>query len=241
MSPENTPHDSWASVYELAYRQSFGSFYKQLTDLTIHTIKEHLPIGSSIVDFGAGTGRLSIPLAKEGYKVTAVEPSKAMIEQLLQKKKDLPIETVTAKMEDVHTVKEQDMALCVFTVILYLLDEKALKKSIESVSASLRSGGLLLIDIPTRDLFDDFHYQDATMERTVTIQPIDDVVYSYHERLTVTDASNEKKEYIDSFRIRYWTLQEVSDVLESSGFELYEDLSDVFSGSGSRYYLLRKQ
>ena len=73
------PHDSWASVYELAYRRSFGTFYKQLTDLTLQTIKEYLPMGSSIIDFGAGTGRLSIPLAKKGYKVTAVEPSEAMM------------------------------------------------------------------------------------------------------------------------------------------------------------------
>jgi 2-polyprenyl-3-methyl-5-hydroxy-6-metoxy-1,4-benzoquinol methylase len=37
-----------------------------------------LPPGGSIVDFGAGTGRLAIPLARAGYRVTAVEPSSAM-------------------------------------------------------------------------------------------------------------------------------------------------------------------
>ena len=32
------PHASWASVYDVAYEQSFGEFYKDLTSVTIEAI-----------------------------------------------------------------------------------------------------------------------------------------------------------------------------------------------------------
>jgi len=40
---------------------------------------------AKIVDFGAGTGRLSIPLSRKGFDVTAVEPCENMLNQLKRK------------------------------------------------------------------------------------------------------------------------------------------------------------
>lgn len=57
------PHSSWADVYDLAYQRSFGEFYNHLTDATVEMIVGRIRPPARIVDFGAGTGRLSIPLA----------------------------------------------------------------------------------------------------------------------------------------------------------------------------------
>jgi len=48
-------------------------------------IAEELSGLKSVIDVGAGTGFFSIPLARRGYRVTAVEPSAAMIDILLRK------------------------------------------------------------------------------------------------------------------------------------------------------------
>lgn len=40
---------------------------------TMHYIHQLVPIGSKVLEVGAGTGRYSIDLAKEGYDVTALE------------------------------------------------------------------------------------------------------------------------------------------------------------------------
>jgi 2-polyprenyl-3-methyl-5-hydroxy-6-metoxy-1,4-benzoquinol methylase len=66
------PHDSWADYYDLV----FSDIDRDYTKLTLDTIKSILPDGGTIIDFGAGTGRISIPLAKNGYSVTAIEQSK---------------------------------------------------------------------------------------------------------------------------------------------------------------------
>jgi hypothetical protein len=42
----------------------------------------------------------------------------------------------------------------------------------------------------------------------------------------------------DHFLIRAWTPEQVLGIADRCGFELVEDLSDQFAGSGSDYYLL---
>lgn len=49
---------------------------------TMHYIHRHAPAGSSILEVGAGTGRYSIALAREGYRVTAVELVPGNLDQL---------------------------------------------------------------------------------------------------------------------------------------------------------------
>jgi 2-polyprenyl-3-methyl-5-hydroxy-6-metoxy-1,4-benzoquinol methylase len=73
------PHSTWADVYDLAYERSFGDFYSQLTQATIQLVEEIVNPPAMVVDFGAGTGRLSIPLAELGFEITAVDPCLEML------------------------------------------------------------------------------------------------------------------------------------------------------------------
>jgi ubiquinone/menaquinone biosynthesis C-methylase UbiE len=47
-----------------------------------------LPLGSRILDIGAGTGRAAIPFARKGHSVVAVDASLAMLASLRQKSGD---------------------------------------------------------------------------------------------------------------------------------------------------------
>lgn len=234
------PHSSWADVYDLAYERSFGDFYRQLTDVTIELISDVVRPPASIVDFGAGTGRLSIPLAQLGFSVTAVDPCLEMLRQLERRKGQVELRTVQSTMEDFESDERFEVALCVFTVLLYLLDEAALTKAAQAANNSLKSGGILLIDIPTKALFQGYSRTDQFIERSVSVAHRTGDTYSYRERLTVKEPSKEDLKYEDNFLIRYWRQEQVMCVFQASGFVLETDVSDHFAGAGSSYLLLKK-
>ncbi len=56
---------------------------------TMHYVHRYAPKGAKILEIGAGTGRYSIALAKEGYEVTAVELVENNLEVLRENSKDV--------------------------------------------------------------------------------------------------------------------------------------------------------
>ena len=56
------PHDSWAAHYEAVMELTFQELYARLTSSALDEVRARLRPPASIVDFGAGCGRLSIPL-----------------------------------------------------------------------------------------------------------------------------------------------------------------------------------
>ena len=234
------PHSSWAGVYDIAYQRSFGDFYDRLTDVTVGLIADRLPPPASIVDFGAGTGRLSIPLSQMGYAVTAVEPCQEMLAGLHRKDQHNSVSSVCARMEDFRGEGKFDMALCVFTVILYLLDEDSLKKSLAAAYEGLRADGMLLLDIPSETIFSGYSRRDLGFERTVAVTRHNGSIYIYREELTVTNDAGDATRYVHEFQIRHWSRRQVMELLEEIGFVDGEDLTHHFSGAGSSYYKFKK-
>ena len=50
-------------------------------DLTWRYLEKYLPSQGSILEVGAATGRYTLPLAKRGYTLTAVDMSAALLEE----------------------------------------------------------------------------------------------------------------------------------------------------------------
>jgi len=233
-----TPHSSWAQHYDAAYAQSFGTIYEALTEATVQCVAKIQPPPARIIDFGAGTGRLSLPLAKAGYTVVATDPCAEMLAVLRSKaeQQKVAVETICCRMQDDFPSPQFDLALCVFTVLLYLLDEAALDASLARAAAVLRPGGHLLLDIPTEQLFHSYHRTTAGFDRDVRVLRETDVLFRYEEatRMLVGDRW---VNYADSFQIRHWQQSQILRALARAGFEVEADLSAQFAGSGSHYYL----
>jgi 2-polyprenyl-3-methyl-5-hydroxy-6-metoxy-1,4-benzoquinol methylase len=234
-----TPHASWAFAYDRLYEVSFGSFYERLTELTLAHIQEAIQFNSKIIDFGAGTGRLAIPLAKMGHSVTAVEPCTEMLDVLRTKVGSEKIECVCLKMQDYSSPPRFDFATCVFTVLIYLLDDSDLRASMRSVSQALKPGGQLLLDVPSRAVFRGLSFNSESCNRNVQVTPLAGDIFQYVE---VSDIKTTQgvETFTDSFKIRYWKSKDVLKIAQEMGLTIEMDFSDDFSGSGAEYFLLRK-
>jgi SAM-dependent methyltransferase len=88
--------DAWAGDYD-RYRPGYP-------DELFETIAEHLtlPRQPLVVDLGAGTGRASLAMAGMGWRVTAVEPGRPMLDMLRARAADegLLVSTVQASAEE---------------------------------------------------------------------------------------------------------------------------------------------
>ena len=235
-----TPHSSWAQHYDAAYAHSFGELYKALTETTLKCVMDIQPPPARIIDFGAGTGRLSLPLAKKGYTVVATDPCAEMLAVLRSKaeKQNVAVETVCCRMLDDFPSPQFDLALCVFTVLLYLLEEATLNASLARAAAVLRPGGHLLFDIPTEQLFHSYHRTTAGFERDVRVTRESAVLFRYEEATRIFDGDVQVS-YMDSFQIRHWQQSQILSALAHAGFEVKADLSSQFAGTGSHYFLAR--
>ena len=143
-------------------------------------------------------------------------------------------------MQDAVQSPPFDIALCVFTVLLYLLDEAALNASFESAAAALRPGGRLLLDVPTEQLFQSYHRAASGFERDVRVIRQTDVLFRYEEATRIFDGDRWVS-YTDSFQIRHWRQPQIPSALERAGFAWDADWSAQFAGSGSHYYLASRR
>lgn len=237
-------HVSWAAVYDEVNHRCFGHHYDELTKQTLAKIQE-LGNKQVIVDFGAGTGRLSIPLAKAGHEVIAVEPSAAMLEQL--RIKAAGIDSLRIYNKSLGALRGgyivgagADLALAVFTVIAYILTWEELTLSFTRAGECLKAEGKLLIDIPSKSLFHDSHVMRNGLDRKIWFVPLGANLYSYKEITTLSDNGTEIK-YEDKFRLRYWTEVEVKAALHQAGLEILEDWSIHFPMAGAAHWLCRKR
>ena len=229
------PHDSWAGVYDLAYEASFGRFYTELTEATLAVVNSYVSPPAAIVDFGAGTGRLALPLSRQGYEVTAVDASQKMLDQLAAKDLHNSISRTAALISNFRGIERFDLALCVFTVISYLLDEGALQSSFQRMYESLKPGGYLILDVPSKAVFHGYSSMEGDLARRVEVTESSSDLYSYSERIDFGETT-----FRDDFAIRYWELTAVMKVASDTGFTLEKDLSRAFTGAGARYFVLRK-
>lgn len=239
----NQPHDNWGEYYDYVYEQTFGGYYDALTAETLNVIKQILPDGS-IIDFGAGTGRLAIPLAEHGYRVIAVEKSAGMVNEFNRKlsRGNALIEIRNCSISE-YDGANADLAIALFTVLSYSISEEELTKNLQAICKGVRSGGYFFFDLPSTLFFQVgriIQKESENLNRFVDIAATEQLdIFTYHERCSgVFDGKDFS--YEDEFKIRYWDLSAVEQILNENGFIDTTQTFPQFNSTGSTYKLFKK-
>jgi 2-polyprenyl-3-methyl-5-hydroxy-6-metoxy-1,4-benzoquinol methylase len=236
----NQPHDSWATHYDWVYERTYGPTYEKLTDYNIKVIQHILSTESTIFDFGAGTGRLSIPLTQEGYSITAIEKSEPMANIIKRKAEELnlSIDIHTSDIVDFRGGKA-DMAIALFTVLSYATTEEKINAIISNIKEHLNPNGYFFFDLPQNVFFRNSTLADINhddFKRKITLSPNGNDIYIYSE--TCSGVYNGKEfNYSDDFPIRYWDVNYINDVLLREGFKVVNQSFEQFAYTGSTYKL----
>ena len=129
-------YDHVANLYDLEYTHDYDlPFWLALAERE----------GGSIVEWGAGTGRLAVPLAAAGHDVTAVEVSEAMVER--GRKKSKSVRWVHGDMRSVELGRRYGLAVCAFNSFLCLLNVEDALAFLRNAREHLEPGGLLGIEV----------------------------------------------------------------------------------------------
>jgi SAM-dependent methyltransferase len=98
-----------------------------------------------VVEWGAGTGRIAVPLAAEGHDVTAVELSGQMVQR--GKEKSGGIEWIVGGMQSVDLGRHYGLAICAFNSFLCLKNVDDALAFLRNAREHLVPGGLLGIEV----------------------------------------------------------------------------------------------
>ncbi|MDA0676380.1 MAG: class I SAM-dependent methyltransferase [Chloroflexi bacterium] len=99
---------------KLAHRFAPVDRESAFEDETLKAVLKYVRPSDTVLDVGAGAGRLAVPLAERCKHVTAVEPSPAMRERMAEQAKAWGVDNLTiigSSWEDA-TVEPADMVIC---------------------------------------------------------------------------------------------------------------------------------
>jgi SAM-dependent methyltransferase len=129
-------YDNLADLYDLEYTHDY--------DLPLWLSVATREAGP-VIEWGAGTGRLAVPLAAAGHDVTAVELSGRMVERGSEKSQS--IEWIVGDMRIVHQGRHYGLAVCAFNSFLCLRNVDDALAFLRNAREHLAPGGLLGIEV----------------------------------------------------------------------------------------------
>lgn len=215
-------------------------FYRQLLSA----------FGNTVLEFGCGTGIITLALAEARLQVTGIDSSLDMLDRLREKMAQEPaavMARISVILEDMRTVAlgaTFDVVIIPTSTLGYLLTEKEQRQALSCARNHLRPGGRLVIEeslySPIR-LTSMFERRILLQTQASAINPVSGLFTMYHwmttsidfisqticGRAVVDEIGNDGilRRYIlenDTTSHHYFTPSELRWLLEAEGFETKE-------------------
>lgn len=120
-------------------------------------VARHRVSGGPVLELGAGTGRVSCPLAMDGHRVIALDRMPVMLERLSERAEGQPwaarIEVVVAEMTEIPRPADSvDLVISPFNALMHLYSWEELLRCFREVERVLVPGGAFAFDVENPDL-----------------------------------------------------------------------------------------
>ncbi len=148
MPPDQTWDADVAARYDTP---GTGMFDPVLLRSTTQRLTD-LADGGSVLEFAIGTGRVAIPLQESGVRVTGIELSQPMVDQLRAKVDEATIPVVVGDMATTHVDGDFTLVYLVFNTVSNLLSQAEQVRCFHNAAGHLRPGGRFVIELWVPDL-----------------------------------------------------------------------------------------
>ncbi|WP_030678405.1 class I SAM-dependent DNA methyltransferase [Streptomyces cellulosae] len=201
-----------------------GMFAPEIVGPAVDRLAELAGDGAAL-EFAVGTGRVAVPLARRGVRVTGIELSLPMVEQLRTKVDEATIPVVMGDMATVAAPGAYTLVYLVYNTISNLLTQAEQVECFRNAARHLTPGGRFVIELWVPEL------RKLPPGRTATARHPDpgyigvdtyDVlrqqVVSHHFRFDATDATDQARLFRTPHR--YIWPAELDLMAQLAGFEL---------------------
>ncbi len=145
----------WWETFFDPFRAAFDMFTPKVNNAqTRYFIKRlQLKPGHKFLDCPCGVGRIAVPMARLGIKVTGVDVTRAYLDELdkLAAAKKLPIKTICKDMRRINFKNEFDAAANIWTSFGFFEKEEDNFLVLKKAHQALKPGGRFLLHVVNRD------------------------------------------------------------------------------------------
>jgi SAM-dependent methyltransferase len=158
------------------YSWMYGGFEAAVARYTdFFTTRGLTPRGSArAVDLGAGCGFQSIPLAKLGFSVTAIDLDRKLLEELGRHAGSARITTIRGDLShfDRHVTEPVELVVCMVDTVLHLDAKETVIELFAKVRAALEPGGRFVIT------YRDLGREAADLDRFIFVRSDDSTIFT---------------------------------------------------------------
>lgn len=207
---------------------------------TMNYIHRYAKTGAKILEIGAGTGRYSIALAKEGYNVTAVELVESNLEVL--KKNSTGIENIISYQGDALNLdrfedNQFDITL-LFGPMYHLYDKKEVHKALDEAIRVTKKGGIILTAFLSVYAIMNNNYLKETLAAGIEMNFDDNYkVKHFEDQLFTGYDIVEFEQLFESHNTKYLTTAAVDNILETAERRTDFKMSDADFELFVKYHL----
>ena len=144
-------HYSDAALYDYEYR-------RRRADVTFYRELAKRRDAASILELGAGSGRVTIPLARDGRDIVAIDQSAAMLAKLRARIAALPaasrerVRVVAGDLRDFDAHGKFPLVIAAFNTLEHLYTRGEVDACLRRVARHLAPGGAFAFDVQLPDL-----------------------------------------------------------------------------------------
>ncbi len=224
----------WHHEFFTSFRPVFDRFPARTTNKQVQYVikKLGLKAGKTFLDCPCGIGRIALPLARRGIKVTGVDFYEPYLEELRLKAKrqKLKIETVRADMRRLNFRTKFDAAANIWTSLGFFKKEGDNLRVVRNMYRALKPGGRFLVYLSGRD-FALSHWEANSWFNIGKTRVFQEYKFDWSESIMrgKWHFLKEGREEIRDIELRMYSCHELVAMFRKAGFadiETYGSLKD---------------